>query len=65
MNNKEKTHHEGISITRRALVKGSALGGFALATGALNLPFSRAVHAQELQNTAADKVTWDVLGKLW
>ncbi|AMO79864.1 selenate/tellurate reductase subunit YnfE [Obesumbacterium proteus] len=58
MNNKEKPHHEGISITRRTLVKGSALGGFALATGALNLPFSRAVHAEAVQNTAADKVTW-------
>lgn len=35
MNNKEKPHHEGISITRRTLVKGSALGGFALATGGI------------------------------
>lgn len=58
MNNKEKIHSEGISITRRSLVKGSALGGLALASGALNLPFMRNVQAAPVATPPPDKVTW-------
>ncbi|CAM4092943.1 MULTISPECIES: selenate/tellurate reductase subunit YnfE [Lelliottia] len=52
-------HHGGIS--RRALVKSTAIGSLALAAGGISLPFglkSAAAAVQQAVNPAADKVVW-------
>jgi len=52
-------HHGGIS--RRALVKSTAIGSLALAAGGLSLPFglkSAAAAVQQAVQPAADKVVW-------
>ncbi|MDK9606816.1 selenate/tellurate reductase subunit YnfE [Lelliottia wanjuensis] len=52
-------HHGGIS--RRALVKSTAIGSLALAAGGLSLPFglkSAAAALQQAVQPAADKVVW-------
>ncbi|MBL5882298.1 selenate/tellurate reductase subunit YnfE [Lelliottia aquatilis] len=52
-------HHGGIS--RRALVKSTAIGSLALAAGGISLPFglkSAAAAVQQAVNPAAEKVVW-------
>jgi len=55
----DSEHHGGIS--RRTLVKSTAIGSLALAAGGLSLPFGvrrAAAAVQNAMNAAEDKVVW-------
>ena len=45
-------------VSRRGLMKTTAIGGLALASNALTLPFSRMAHAADTPAPASEKVVW-------
>ncbi|XNM71104.1 twin-arginine translocation signal domain-containing protein [Escherichia coli] len=47
-------------VSRRGLMKTTAIGGLAMASSAFTLPFSRIAHAAEAYcaDTAVERVTW-------
>lgn len=51
------SEHSG-GISRRTLVKSTAIGSLALAAGGLSLPFGLRPAAAAVQQTRADKVVW-------
>lgn len=45
-------------VSRRGLMKTTAIGGLALASNALTLPFTRLAHAADTPAPANEKVVW-------
>ncbi|EPS0904509.1 twin-arginine translocation signal domain-containing protein, partial [Klebsiella pneumoniae] len=45
-------------VSRRGLMKTTAIGGLALASNALTLPFTRLSHAADTPAPASEKVVW-------
>lgn len=45
-------------ISRRKLMQTSTVGGLALASGALSLPFSNVANATEAMPTPEEKIVW-------
>jgi anaerobic dimethyl sulfoxide reductase subunit A len=45
-------------VSRRGLMKTTAIGGLAMASSAFTLPFTRIAHAADNLNPASETVTW-------
>lgn len=57
----DKTLSDGLlqsEISRRKLMQTSTVGGLALASGALSLPFSNVANANEVAPTPEEKIVW-------